>query len=107
MNSYISLVLVIFSCAVVLFFHLKNNNIENFSDRISNLKTFGYCGPDWNKINNNELIKKRCIPNMNSNDCKNFTKFGVKCGANFDNWEKYNCKFHIGKMNNKCNNNIN
>lgn len=107
MNSYISLVLVIFSCAIVLFFHFKNNNIENFSQKNYNLISSGYCGPNWNNIKKHQFIKKKCIPNMNPDDCENFNKYGVKCGANFDNWEQYDCKFNSGKLSKKCNNNYN
>lgn len=102
MNQYISIFLVIFACAVVLYFNL-NNNIEKFSIN----KGTGYCGPDWNKFNKHEFVKKRCIPNMNPNDCENFTKTGVKCGANFDNWEQYDCVYNPGDMSPKCENNNN
>jgi len=64
----------------------------------------GYCGPDWNKIDDNDNVNVRCVGNgnMSNKDCCTLKEMGQICGVNRDTWETYDCMFYEGKQNQKC-----
>lgn len=104
MEDIVNFLIILIVCIIVFVFSRRINMRmrEDFQG-----KGTGYCGPDWKYFNNQNFIKRKCIPNMNPEECKYLASRGDKCGANYMNWEQYECKYHHGEMSNLCKNDLN
>ena len=102
MEDIVNFLIILIVCIIVFVFSRRINMREGFQGEGT-----GYCGPDWKYFNNQNFIKRKCIPNMNPEECKYLASRGDKCGANYMNWEQYECKYHHKKMSNLCKNDLN
>lgn len=95
MDYLFQFLIVLSACIIFLVFFSLKDRKEFFGNPV--VQT-GFLGPDFDKITNKDFVKVKCYPNMSPSDVAEFNSMGQVCGADYDNWEKYPCVFHNGRM---------